>query len=617
MCGIAGVVEAHPDESVLRAMSQLLAHRGPDGSGLVVRDERVGLVHRRLAIIDLSDAAAQPMRMPSGIEIVYNGEIYNYLELRQELEGAGVTFRTESDTEVLLAAYERWGTDCLARLNGMFAFALYDPRRRTLFAARDRFGEKPFHYHVGADGSFAFASEIKALFAHPAVQRQPNLRAVHAFLRYKQTAREPETFFSGISTLPAGHYLTLDVDGGAPRVAPYWSLTDEPVDRRPARDLVDEFRTLLGDSIRLRLRSDVPVGSSLSGGLDSSAIVGYIAGACEVEHQHTFSARFPGSALDEGRYIADVVAMSGAVSHEVVPQPTPDDLLRTVWHQDEPFLTLSIYAQWSVMRLARESAVTVLLDGQGADEQLAGYHFFLGSRYRALFSQLRWLRLVRELRAYARRNGPRRVAALGYHALPPDLPRRAKRFVPRPGIDRHFAATHGELEPALDHRYADPFRDALQVALTQTMLPALLRYADRNSMAFAREVRLPFLDHRLVELVFRLPPELKVAGSTTKVVLRRAMAAYLPESVRERRDKIGYAPPQGSWLRGPLRGIAEDTFRSQRFADRPWSDAAWTRFAWQAYRDGDPRHEAEIARSLSLELWARAFLDPTELAPPR
>ncbi|HET8587093.1 MAG TPA: asparagine synthase (glutamine-hydrolyzing) [Candidatus Limnocylindria bacterium] len=613
MCGIAGVVEAHPDEAVLRAMSAMLAHRGPDGSGQVILDDCVGLAHRRLAIIDLTEGGAQPMRGPSGAEIVFNGEIYNYLELRHELAGSGVTFETESDTEVLLAAYERWGSGCLSRLNGMFAFAIYDPVRRVLFAARDRFGEKPFYYNVTPRGAFVFASEAKALLAHPDVPRRPDMPSVYAFLRYKRTELEPSTFFEGIRSLPPAHFLTVSSDGGEPSIGRYWSLADEPLDARPPSQLVDEFGGLLGDSIRIRLRSDVPLGSSLSGGLDSSAIVGYIAGACEVEHQHTFSARFPGSPLDEGRYIADVVAMSGARSHEVIPQPTADDLLRTVWHQDQPFLTLSIYAQWSVMRLARETDVTVLLDGQGADEQLAGYRFFLGPHYRSLLLTGRWLRLVREARSYSARNGARRLAGLASFALPDGLSRQVKRFVPKPGIRPSFARQHAGPPPRLEHVYADPLRDALHTSLTQTMLPSLLRHADRNSMAFGREVRLPFLDHRLVEFVFRLPPELKVSGATSKVVLRRAMAPYLPDSVRRRRDKIGYAPPQADWLRGPLRELADDTFASERFADRPWTDVTHAREVWQAFRDGDPAPEAEVARALSLELWARAFLDPSAL----
>ena len=354
MCGIAGVVGAHPTAEVVSSMLECIAHRGPDGVRQVMRDGRVGLGHRRLAIIDLSEAAAQPMQSPSGCEIVLNGEIYNYLELRAELSSAGVRFVTASDTEVLLAAYDRWGVECLARLNGMFAFALYDPARRTLVLARDRFGEKPLYYHRAADGTFLFASEIKALLARPELDARPNTASVYRFLRHKQTELEPATFFEGIASLPGSHLLELNVDTGQQVLRRYWSLDASAEDLRPRDELVAAYRALLEDSIRIRLRSDVPVGSSLSGGIDSSVIVGCLAQGGHADRQHTFSARFPGWALDEGRYIADVTELTGARSHEVTPNPGPADLERVVWHQDQPFGSLSIYAQWSVMRLAQE-----------------------------------------------------------------------------------------------------------------------------------------------------------------------------------------------------------------------------------------------------------------------
>jgi len=596
-------------------MSERIAHRGPDGSRIVVRDHRVGLAHRRLAIIDLSDAAAQPMRSPSGAEIVYNGEIYNYIELRTELKALGVNFQTESDTEVLLAAYDEWGTACLEHLNGMFAFALYDPRRRMLFAARDRFGEKPFYYHRTPDGRFVFASEIKALLAHPNVPCRPQMRSIFRFLRYKETDRDPETFFEEIWALPPAHFLTLSVDDGRVELHRYWALADTPIDLSPRAELVERYRDLLADSIRIRLRSDVPIGSSLSGGLDSSAIVGYIARACGVEHQHTFSARFPGHALDEGRYIGDVVAFTRAEGYEVVAVPDAAALARTAWHQEQPFLSLSIFAQWSVMRLAREAGVKVLLDGQGADETLGGYHFYLGAHYRELFRRGRWVRLAREVSAYADQNGLRRLGALSYYALPVEVARQAKRFVPARGVAREFAAVHGGMQEALPRIYRDELRQALYASATSTMLPSLLRYADRNSMAFSREVRLPYLDHRLAEFAFRLPSEMRLHGATTKLILRDAMREYLPGSVRARLDKIGYAPPQRAWLLGPLCDFVGDLLDDRRTADRPWTDAMQVRGAWAAFLGGDPRPESEVLRAVSLELWSRQYLDVDHRAP--
>jgi asparagine synthase (glutamine-hydrolysing) len=611
MCGIAGIVGDHPTPERIAAMLRCLAHRGPDGEGQVIRDARVGLGHRRLAIIDLSDAAAQPMRSPSGSEVVFNGEIYNYLELREELAAAGTLFHTTSDTEVLLAAYDAWGSGFLTRLNGMFAFALYDPRRRILLLARDRFGEKPLYYHEAPDGSFLFASEVKALFTYPGVTATPEPSAVYRFLRHKQTEREPATFFAGIFALPPAHSLELRIDDGTRRVTRYWSLDPERRASGSAAALTDAYRDLLSDGITLRLRSDVPLGSSLSGGLDSSAIVGYLALGRGVPDQHTFSARFPGWGQDEGSYIAQVTALAGARAHEVQPAPDAADLERVIWHQDQPFGSLSIYAQWAVMRLARERGVTVLLDGQGADETLAGYHFYFASLFRDLLRSGRWLALAREVRGYERAHGARRLRSLAFYAVPDPAARALRRLRGGPGISAALAA-EGRTSPRDgrgDLRWPSDLDQALHDTLTATMLPGLLRYADRSSMAFGREVRLPYLDHRLVELAFSLPAPMKLHDGWTKRVLRQAMRAYLPDAVRLRRDKIGYAPPQARWLRGPLAEWAADTFASQPFADRGWYDPASVRSMWSAFRAGDDRPEADLWRFLSVEGWARRFVD--------
>ena len=593
-------------------MLACIAHRGPDGVRQVIRDGRVGLGHRRLAIIDLSEEASQPMRSASGCEVILNGEIYNYLELRAELTGGGAAFHTSSDTEVLLAAYDRWGVECLGRLNGMFAFALYDPSRRTLLLARDRFGEKPLYYHRAGDGSFLFASEIKALLAHPSVPARPERQSVYRFLRHKLTELDPATFFEGISALPPAHFLELGVDGGHEVLRRYWSLDASGQDPRPHAELVAAYRDVLQDSIGIRLRADVAVGSSLSGGIDSSALVGYLARGRHVERQHTFSARFPGWSLDEGQYIADVAALSGARSHEVEPIPDPADLERVVWHQDQPFGSLSIYAQWSVMRLAQGEGVTVLLDGQGADETLAGYHFYFAALFRYLFRTGRWLQLAREMRDFSAAHGPGRLSSLAFYALPASAADRLRSVRKAPGIAKSFARAQApsmsaQIRPAAGYR--TDLDQSLASTLTETMLPGLLRYADRNSMAFGREVRLPFLDHRVVELAFSLPWQMKLSRGRTKRVLREAMREYLPDSVRGRTDKIGYAPPQAAWIRGPLCEWAEDLLASQRFAEREWNDAPAVRGMWRAFRDGKDRLDGDLWRFLSVEAWARTFLD--------
>jgi asparagine synthase (glutamine-hydrolysing) len=592
-------------------MLECLAHRGPDGVGQVIRDARVGLGHRRLAIIDLSDEASQPMRSVSGCEVILNGEIYNYLELRAELASGGAVFRTSSDTEVLLAAYERWGIDCLPRLNGMFAFAIYDPSRRTLFLARDRFGEKPLYYHRAADGTFLFASEIKALLAAPEVTARAEGRSVYRFLRHKLSELEPETYFEGIVALPPAHYLEVRVDDGHETLGRYWRLDGSFQDPRPYGDLVAAYRELLEDSIGIRLRADVAVGSSLSGGLDSSAVVGYLALGRHLKRQHTFSARFPGWPLDEGRYIADVTTLSRARSHEVEPAPTPLDLEKVIWHQDQPFGSLSIYAQWAVMRLAREQGVTVLLDGQGADETVAGYPFYFAALFRFLFRTGRWLELAREMRGFSAAHGSGRLKSLAFYAMPDAAAGLLRGLRRGPGISPTFSRS--QTEATSPHAPAAHFQtdldEMLASTLTETMLPGLLRYADRNSMAFGREVRLPYLDHRLVELAFSLPWEMKLRHGQTKRVLREAMSDYLPESVRRRKDKIGYAPPQAAWLRGPLREWAEDLLASKRFAEREWNDAPSVHAMWRAFRDGKDQVHGDLWRFLSVEAWARTFLD--------
>ncbi|MDQ2854153.1 MAG: asparagine synthase (glutamine-hydrolyzing) [Chloroflexota bacterium] len=592
-------------------MLDCIAHRGPDGVRQVIRDERVGLGHRRLAIIDLSDDASQPMRSPAGSEVILNGEIYNYVELRAELAAGGATFQTASDTEVLLAAYDRWGTDCLSRLNGMFALAIYDPSRRTLLLARDRFGEKPLYYHRAPDGTFLFASEIKALLAYPGVTARADRQSVYRFLRHKLPELDPTTFFEGIVALPPAHYLELRVDDGREVLARYWGLEGSTQDSRPRSELAAAYGALLQDSIGIRLRADVAVGSSLSGGIDSSAVVGYLALGRHVERQHTFSARFPGWRLDEGRYIADVIALSGAQSHEVEPIPDPSDLERVIWHQDHPFGSLSIYAQWAVMRLAREQGVTVLLDGQGADESLAGYHFYFAALFRYLLRTGRWLALARELRCFSLAHGSAELRSLAFYAMPDAAANRLRSLRSVPGIATSFARDGAARSSghADTGRFRTDLDQMLARTLTETMLPGLLRYADRNSMAFGREVRLPYLDHRLVELAFTLPWEMKLRRGLTKRVLRESMRDYLPASVRGRTDKVGFAPPQAAWLRGPLREWAEDLLASARFAEREWNDAPVVRARWRAFRDGEDRLGADVWRFLSVEAWARCFLD--------
>ena len=438
MCGIAGyhVAGAPADARRARAMADRLVHRGPDDHGVVLIDTRTGaawaedgapgtagaagasydlaLAHRRLAVLDPSAAGHQPMASPDGRRwVVYNGEIYNYVELRDELARRGHAFRTGTDTEVLLAAYAEWGAGCLARFNGMWAFALWDADARQLFCARDRFGVKPLYYATGP-GWFAFGSEIKALLAHPAVPRRPNAAAVYDFLALRLADHTDETFFDGIHRVPAAHALVYR-PGAAPALRRYWDCRPAPRDPLGAAGeahAIARFRELFDDAVRIRLRADVPVGTCLSGGVDSSSIV-VTANPLLGARQRTFSACSEDPRFDERRFIDEVIAATGAASHRVFPSGARlwDELGALVDQMDEPFHSTSQYAQYAVMRLVREAGVTVTLDGQGADELMAGYPAYHGVYLATLLRAGRVGAAAREAAATWRLAGRGRSAA--------------------------------------------------------------------------------------------------------------------------------------------------------------------------------------------------------------
>jgi asparagine synthase (glutamine-hydrolysing) len=620
MCGICGVValERPAEVDTAARMARELDHRGPDGAG-AYDAPGVALGFRRLAILDLSDAGMQPFASEDGRHVlVHNGEVYNYRELRAELESRGHRFRSATDTEVVLAAYREWGERCVERFNGMWAFALWDARERTLFASRDRFGVKPFYYRL--DGArLAFASELKAFRADTASGLEPNGRAVRDYVEQGYVDHTSETFFAGIVKLPPAHCLSFGPAGL--RTWRYWAL--EPR-RPPAGDPADEVRELFLDAVRLRLRSDVPVGTCLSGGIDSSAV------ACAVDHllrteaenarpvgerQRTFTAFFAERGFDERPYAEAVVARTRAEPHWITfdDRELVDVLPAIVETQDEPFGSTSIVAQWFVMREARRAGLKVMLDGQGADETLAGYHSYFGPRFADLLASGRLRELRAEVGGYRRLHGAGAAAAAVALARP-FLPHRV-RWLAR-GRVRGGAALVGAglrgLAPTPEENgtpYRDRLRRQLHLILTQRGLPELLRYEDRNSMAHSLEARVPFLDYRLVELLFSLDADQLIERGRTKAVLRRALGDLLPPVVRDRVDKIGFVTPEARWLRGRLGELAADVFASRTFAERGLVDAAAARRRLERHRRGELDAGFELWRALNLELWARAFLD--------
>jgi asparagine synthase (glutamine-hydrolysing) len=572
----------------------------------------VALGSRRLRILDLSDAGRQPLENEDGSNwLVYNGEIYNYRELRDELLDLGHRFRSETDTEVIVHAYEEWGDSCLDRFNGMFAFALWDEARRRLFCARDRVGVKPLYY-TRHGSALLLASEIKALLVALPATPSPDESTIADYIALDHVDHSERTFFSGIRQLGAGHVLTADVDGLS--VGRWWEPGPGEGGEVRRADADEQFRELFDDAVRLRLRSDVPVGSCLSGGLDSSSVVCTVNGLLGRDDaravgatQKTFSAVFPSEPFDESRYIDAVAAVANVEQHRVAVQG--DALLtqarRVLAAQDEPFGSTSIIAQWHVMALARSGDVTVLLDGQGGDELLAGYHNLIGYRIADLLRRGRVGAAARETLAYHRSQSHSwlRTGRLVGVPLVPGAARTRLRTLDKDAhglLPRRLRSLPAEsrLAPAgLDLLSAERYR------VYRYALPALLRYEDRNSMAFSLEARLPFLDYRLIELSFRLPAEALVAHGRTKALLRDALGPRLPDAVRERPDKIGFLTPQARWLR-EARTEIHALIGTAGFGGG-FVQNARVRDLLDAVERGRPGADYALWRCVCLDLWLR------------
>jgi asparagine synthase (glutamine-hydrolysing) len=622
MCGIAGIVDpAGIDRVVLDRMRDVMVHRGPDDAGSIALDS-AGLASRRLAIIDISPDGHQPMTY-GPFTITYNGEIYNYLELRAELEQLGHRFVSQSDTEVVLHAYAEWKGSCLERFNGMFAFAIWDDHAGELFAARDRFGERPFFYTtVGT--SFIFASELKSLFEYPGLRPEPNNSAIFRFLAFAQLTMPEESFFTNIKRLPAAHSLRWN--SRTISVSRYFALSRDELSI-PYEAAVEEFRELFRDSVRLRLRSDVPVGSSLSGGVDSSSIVSMVSKVSPDQRRMSFSARFRGFHLDEGRFIDDVVRCANVESHAVFPTDSDlaDDLEALVYCQEEPFTSSSIYAQWRVMKLANAHGIKVLLDGQGADELLGGYPAYSTSFFMSSVRE-RPTTFLREITGWRSKHGLQRSRVLGglwmggYPAIAaPAVERLAARMYRRDVamVNPEFAHAHANMWHPPRHSGLDSFRAALLTTQQVSILPGLLRYADRNAMAHSVEVRLPYLDHRLADFAFRLPASYKIHNGVTKRILRDAVADLLPESVSSRVDKVGFVTPEAQWMRGGFRELMADVIHSHRFRQRAVFAPRAVEQLWREHESGLHDHSSATWRALVLELWFEAFLDRESSFPRR
>jgi asparagine synthase (glutamine-hydrolysing) len=561
MCGIAGLISKDPSwvsPARVRAMTDALAHRGPDGEGHWYQGQTaVALGHRRLAIIDLSDHGVQPMPYGNRYRIIHNGEIYNYIELKEELRLKGHVFRTQTDTEVIAASFMEYGNECVQKMDGMFSFAIWDEKEQQLFAAVDRFGEKPFYYYLD-ENQFLFASEMKALWA-AGIPRTVNQKMLFNFLTigYVDNPNKPEeTFFEKISRLAPAHTLRYDLKSHEIELEKYWDIDFNFEVRLKEEDAIGKFTELLETSVKRRLRSDVPIGTSLSGGLDSSTIA-FFSGQLKSPRlsYQSFSAVFPGYEKNEEPFIDLAGKQFNLQTHKtsVSAGELPALLEKIFYYQEEPFSSASVLAQYKVYAMADEQHIKVLLDGQGADETLAGYHKYYKWYWQELFRKRKLissgeLGMAHKLGVTERFGLKNIVASL--------FPEFASVILERQYLVN--ALQHDDLSPDFIQKqsreayFMTPtilrLKGVLYFNTCMHGLSELLRYADRNSMANGREVRLPFLSHELVEFIFSLPPSFKIRKGWTKWILRKAMETHLPAGIAWRTDKTGFEPPQQSFM---------------------------------------------------------------------
>lgn len=625
MCGITGVAGSlRTDQATLQRMNDTLRHRGPDGEGMLWADD-VGLAMRRLAIIDLQHGDQPIYNEDRSVCIFFNGEIYNFLELRQELERKGHRFATESDTEVAVHAYEEYGVACIERLWGMFALGLWDSREHRLLLARDRLGKKPLVYYADGHGGLAYASELQGLLAHPAVPREIDPRAIDDYLTYLYVPA-PTTAYRNVNKLPPGHRLIWQ--GGRITIEPYWRVTFAEKLRISEDEAVERYGDLLRDAVKRRLIADVPLGAFLSGGLDSSSVVAEMA-ELSTAPVKTFSIGFGENDFDELRYARQVAERFGTEHHELVVEPHALAVLPTlVRHHGEPYGDSSAIPTYYLSQMTRQH-VTVALNGDGGDELLAGYERHWAARIAARYDTIpRFVRhgLIRPLIPLMPE--PRRRRA---------FLRRAKRFMTAahlPVLDRylHWVGAYTPAQKAAlytddfahllwDHDAGHWLRDALapeprldpvdavQRADTLLYLPEdLLPKVDIAAMANSLEARSPMLDHRLVEFCASLPSGYKLRGRTSKWLLRRLMQDRLPPEILTR-PKMGFGVPVGEWLRGELRPLLEDALLSERALQRGYFRPAAVRALVDEHVSRRSDRTAHIWGLLMLELWFREFVD--------
>ncbi|MAF59763.1 MAG: asparagine synthase (glutamine-hydrolyzing) [Candidatus Pacebacteria bacterium] len=615
MCGIAGILDLNErpiKKDVLKAMVKAQVHRGPNDEGIYI-DNSIGLGHRRLSIIDLSKAGHQPMGSThKDLHIVTNGEIYNYIELKEELGGE---YQSASDTEVLLKAYEKWDENCLSHLNGIFAFAIWDEKKQRLFAARDHMGVKPFYYVIEG-GVFYFASEIKALFA-AGIKAVPNDRIISDYLKYGFYEHSEETFFESIKQLMPGHYLTSE--RGEIRVKRYWHLPDNVSDLSSLsdKDVQDRYRELVTKSITRQLRSDVPVGIPASGGLDCSIITGVVNQINEGQKNfQLFSWIYGNPDYDETPFASSLANSLGwdISFFELSPQKALDIIPDVMKAEEQPFPGISIVARHLLYKEADPNLI-VLIEGHGGDEIGGGYPYYFGNFISDLVKKESTKEIETEIEAYANLHRLTKeemdsVLKMGLEAYSSGgVSADASKFSSSNYLNNDFISFVKRDMPKLDLPFKSRLANIQYRDLRYTKEPRVLRSVDRNSMAYGKEVRVPFLDHKIVEFCFSLPPRQKIRNGTQRFFMREAFKDLLPPHILNT-PKRAVPDPQRAWLKNELKDWTEDILSSESFKRRPYFNQEEIQKEYNRYCSSTKiENSFHIWQWINLELWFRNFID--------
>lgn len=626
MCGIAAIIKKHNtgvNRDEIQRMNDTMVHRGPDADGIFI-DQNIGLGHRRLSIVDLSDDGRQPMfSYDKRFVLIFNGEVYNYIELKEELRKEGAVFRTETDTEVVLEAYRYWGEECTKRFNGMWSIILYDSAEKQVFVSRDRFGVKPL-YMFESGKEIIFASEIKCITAIRPKEKIADLTQMARYLSGQQEDTDEHTFYKNIHNFPKSSNMIYDMRRQVKKYQKYWEINVTAFQKKwQYRNPCKKLRELLEDSIRIRLRADVGVGASLSGGVDSSTIVGMI---CQKFHTrlHTFSSIYREKNCDEKEFIDCVNEFADTIPHYIYPDNSQDiiqDLKDLIYYHDGPCYTASPYSGYCVYRGVGKR-VKVLLDGQGADELFGGYLRFHNEKLKELlhqdtfFSRLQAVSQVfavqNEWPMYRLNNELllRTLGVRGYREL--IRKRKADPEYKAPGTKIKYVKEFQEINQENKFQQNDSIvselDQALYLRLWYDMLPRILHDVDRNSMARSLEVRLPFLDYRLVEFSYTLPHQYKIRGKWTKYILRKSCRRYLPKKIYRRTSKMGFPAPFDKWLRderfqNEIKAYI-DAFKERNIADRESLEQCYA-----GHMSGDSNRADELFRIMSLEMWLQSEID--------